>query len=408
MAFFLHHRDMNRCDTRCRHPNWSLGLTAVSLLLNIVLLWFVFTESPNSELETVAVADPLTNGVQADPLARSTPLDELKVIQPESATPFTWAGVESKDYKQYVANLRSIGCPEQLIRDLIHAELAQSYASRAAEIWPQTPSRYWDKLQPAQPDHGQTEQLMAIARERETLFKELFGISASSQEPIDVLLLQVHGTRHEMAFLPASQRQAARDALLAAGIDEASMFLARQGRASEQSQFEKKLSVLATVLSTDELQEYRLRHSPAAGSLRAELRYFDCTAEEFKRFLELRERADGRGTDSLIDRSRAVEQFRTEFGEDRVEEFARVTDLLYINARRGAEEHGVPVDRVEEAWAVIREGRKRIEAARQSELAAISADTVRQVEQILGPQAARAVVRDIKVIFGSSRQGAPP
>jgi len=37
--------------------------------------------------------------------------------------PFHWGQIESTDYAVYVANLRSIGCPEQTIRDIISADL---------------------------------------------------------------------------------------------------------------------------------------------------------------------------------------------------------------------------------------------------------------------------------------------
>src|SRR6266404_5314233 len=32
---------------------------------------------------------------------------------------FDWLALESADYRQYIANLRAAGCPEQTIRDLI-------------------------------------------------------------------------------------------------------------------------------------------------------------------------------------------------------------------------------------------------------------------------------------------------
>src|SRR5579859_5399631 len=37
--------------------------------------------------------------------------------------PFRWAQLESTDYRQYLANLPRIGCPEQTIRDIITADV---------------------------------------------------------------------------------------------------------------------------------------------------------------------------------------------------------------------------------------------------------------------------------------------
>lgn len=41
---------------------------------------------------------------------------------PLAASGFSWSQVESSDYRQYVANLRAIGCPESEVRDICMAE----------------------------------------------------------------------------------------------------------------------------------------------------------------------------------------------------------------------------------------------------------------------------------------------
>jgi hypothetical protein len=47
---------------------------------------------------------------------------------------FNWESVESTDYKQYIANLRSIGCPEETIRDIIRADVNKLYEGKKKEI----------------------------------------------------------------------------------------------------------------------------------------------------------------------------------------------------------------------------------------------------------------------------------
>jgi len=49
----------------------------------------------------------------------------------EGAEPFDWRRVESDDYKQYVANLRAIGCPEKTLRDIIMADVTDLFRERA-------------------------------------------------------------------------------------------------------------------------------------------------------------------------------------------------------------------------------------------------------------------------------------
>src|SRR5688572_27249118 len=41
---------------------------------------------------------------------------------------FNWAQLESEDYRMYITRLRSIGCPEQTIRDIVIADLEKMMA----------------------------------------------------------------------------------------------------------------------------------------------------------------------------------------------------------------------------------------------------------------------------------------
>lgn len=49
-------------------------------------------------------------------------------------TPFRWSQLESTDYRQYIANLRGIGCPEQTIRDIVTADVASLYERKRNEL----------------------------------------------------------------------------------------------------------------------------------------------------------------------------------------------------------------------------------------------------------------------------------
>src|SRR5688500_4005096 len=45
---------------------------------------------------------------------------------------FHWSEVESADYKEYIAKLRAVQCPEDTIRDIIVADINKLYAPREA------------------------------------------------------------------------------------------------------------------------------------------------------------------------------------------------------------------------------------------------------------------------------------
>ncbi|MGV3661862.1 MAG: hypothetical protein ACO1TE_16870 [Prosthecobacter sp.] len=78
-------------------------------------------------------------------LARSEAIPELPAVPgtekeretealPTSARPaFQWRELEAPDFPTYVSNLRSIGCPELTIRDIVAGELNEIYAQQAAD-----------------------------------------------------------------------------------------------------------------------------------------------------------------------------------------------------------------------------------------------------------------------------------
>jgi hypothetical protein len=52
--------------------------------------------------------------------------------------PFHWRQIDSADFPTFVSNLRSIGCPESIIRDIVQGEVTEIYADkeRAAALAP--------------------------------------------------------------------------------------------------------------------------------------------------------------------------------------------------------------------------------------------------------------------------------
>jgi len=90
--------------------------------------------------------------------------------------PFQWASVESSDYKQYVANLRAIGCPEQTIRDIVLMDLDRTYGQRMARLnsaW----AKYWQAPNPAEATRLGVEQ-RRITEEKYAVIRGLLGIDA--------------------------------------------------------------------------------------------------------------------------------------------------------------------------------------------------------------------------------------
>ncbi len=88
----------------------------LSLALNMVsiggLLW------RNRALETPTVVLPQDASPQ---IVSKT--DVAETVSPPGVPAFHWSQIESTNYFAYVTGLRSIGCPEQTIRDIISADV---------------------------------------------------------------------------------------------------------------------------------------------------------------------------------------------------------------------------------------------------------------------------------------------
>lgn len=396
-------------------PRRSIGmmlLVLASLGLNVFLAKHLLQRRPASSLPPATAMQ----GREQSATAPATSAPAYKALENSAATnpppPFHWSEVESGDYRQYIANLRAVGCPEQIIQDILMADVNQLFAPRVAAIWRLRASEYWQKTANEQPGPDEMKQLMALSKDKTAILHELLGVRVSEQGMLDTLFLQLHGSESQLLFLPPEKRAAALQILADADFATKETELHSRNRytqAEEQKLFDEKLKLLAQLLSPEELLEFRLRHSQLATSLRSELEFFECTPEEFQQLLD--SRGANRNLGNLLDRVAATEEARKLFGEERAQEFERVTDLYYINARRVAEEHGLPLERASQAWEVTRDARAAVaqlskhlgitseERARQTQALSQAAET--RLNELLGEKAAQGVIRDLRVVVNA-------
>jgi len=317
---------------------------------------------------------------------------------------FRWSEVESADYRQYIANLRAIGCPEQTIRDLIVADLNALYASRVQAIWARRPRSYWQKYREERPSPDQLKKLQAIEEEKSQVVKTLLGFRPSAQESVNTMFLQLQGNEQQLLFLPDDRRQAAMDALRESNIDaqEAKLRILNPNNDPERDLFDQKMQVLQKTLTPDELEEFRLRSSPRAQWLRSEVQYFDCTPAEFKALLDLRDQRLGSGYENLApDHAQAIADVQQVLGDERALAFTRLSDQNYTNIRLAAERSGLPAEVADSAGQLSLDSQAaatRIASdsslsidEKQSRLRALRAQTESQLDALLAHQPAPGV-----------------
>lgn len=409
-----------------RQPSAARIGLGVSLALNVGLGAWLLVASHQRPPPGHSAAPPSRSAGLAPSRSFAPREAEPGTVPAPGATvapaPFHWSQIESDDYRQYIANLRAVGCPEATIRDLITTELGALYMPRARALWSPKAHAYWQKPERGGPTPDQARQLTALAKEEAAVSHELLGVWISPQDRIDALFLQLHGSERQLLFLPEATREAALSALREAGVDQREEeFRSRRhyGDGSERELFDEKLKHLAQVLSPEEVEEFRLRHSPGALQLRSELEYFPCTPEEFGRLLDAREAGGGKAPENdRLNRAAATGQIRTLFGEARAAEFERLTDLHYQQARRAVDELGLPAELADQAWQISRDARRTADQLaanttlpadqRVAGVRALQATADRQLKEVLGEKASRAVRRDLKVVLGGAEARIKP
>jgi hypothetical protein len=221
---------------------------------------------------------PVAAGDLPDRLEPSTsvkPRTPPRASAPRATVPptaFRWASLESTNYFEYVANLRSIGCPEDTIRDIIVADINKFYAPREAPfkadplaLGPADGLNAAARRANRLADFERRRQLRGIQKEKNALLKQLLNIQLPL-EPVGSISARDY-ERFESAFsaLPPEKRDTVREIqeeywLSLDALRERS--LARRGpeylEALKQVSAQRKAQ-LAKVLTPGELEEFEMR-----------------------------------------------------------------------------------------------------------------------------------------------------
>jgi len=276
-------------------------LLGLSLIANLVLFaaWVFSTRNATSQLNRATVLPGVTNA----------PVVKTAVVVRRQF--FSWQEVESDDYPTYIKNLRDIACPEQTIRDLIIADVNALYARRRA-LEVVTPDQQWWRAEPDTNILGVANaQIRELEQERRQLLTTLLGANWEGGDLVSLprpsrAAIPLDGP--VLGALPNETKQAV-EQISMRGADRVEEYLAAQRRAgkspdpAELARLRKQTRLeLAGVLSSSQLEEYLLRYSDTARSLRtdlAQLKLFNPTPDEF--------RAMFRAMDSINDQLAVVD-----------------------------------------------------------------------------------------------------
>ncbi len=200
---------------------------------------------------------------------------------------FDWSVVETTDYKQYVANLRSLGFPEELVQAIVIADLNKLYEPREAPLRPKVVpfdapvSQRQSKV--TQEDLDRMTQLRDVQMEKQAVIKEILGIYVPREIIKTPTAMNYDAYEHALSSLPPEKRDAAQIALenewfadsVNKHLDRASYVeVYRQTRAERNA-------ALAAILTPEEFQRFEMNSTPAGTELARRTIGMEPTEDEF-------------------------------------------------------------------------------------------------------------------------------
>ena len=258
----------------------------ISILLNLALLGWVISLLIIYHRKTRGSAAGNSTFTTSVSVAHLKPAEHpaSQRLPPPRAERFDWRQVESEDYKEYIANLRAIGCPEKTIKDIITADVNDLFSSRRSAITQSKHYEYW-RANPLNLSEDEQKQLRELNRQKYEVLKAL-GIESSDSTDLmrDYLRTRFEAEELKLEFLSEPKRQSLKEILfrlsqerLAAGDDRRKM-----------DEFENQTqSEIRSLLTPDEFHDYELRTSMTGVQLRFALKEMEPTEQEFRTIFEI-------------------------------------------------------------------------------------------------------------------------
>lgn len=384
----------------------------ISLIINVALAAVLLKPQPPAAPASAPAQprQPAPQPAVAAPVAK--PRTVTQIVTNTVAQKFDWNAVESDDYKKYIANLRSIGCPEETIKDIIKADVNKLYdAKRKALAGPKKKFEFWKPgaIMGATIDPERTEKERALNKEKRVLLTELLG-SAPEETP-DLLAGAATQMEAMFDFLPAEKRSKVFETLQDM---QTKMQKAMKGGAPDPEDIRKVMkeseTALAGILAPDELLDYNLRFSMTANMMRMQLTGFEPTEQEFLDLFKKRKAYDdefGMGglfgglnlkgeekTKQEAAKQALDDNIKAQLGDTRYAEFKRGEDYSFQAMYRAADREGLGKETAVKAYDMkkaaedqakkIRDDKNLTADQRTAALRGIRDETERSVKAVYG------------------------
>ncbi len=277
--------------------------------------------------------------------------------------PFHWSQLESGDYRQYVANLQAIGCPQETVEDILRADVSALSTRQRAKDLEGINQRLWEMI--AAPHREGTDkiddQLSAPRRERDRVLAQLLGPNKDEMVRLDECELRYEV--QEYTFLPEAKRAHLKkletDRMQSIRtVGEKIKDPLERRNAVQRLQDEEKLAIAQT-LDSREMRLFELYTSGVAQELWNRLGTFEPAEEEFLNLFAVQRALEAEKQGVNVSKEvrermnqRMEERYRTTLGETRYQELLMNRNQHYQQALKVTERLGIPPQRATEVMGV--------------------------------------------------------
>lgn len=382
-------------------------LLILSLAANLVLVALLLRPTQVNPPTTAPELNLASTPATPEPPTTESP---HQVVTNTLVRKITWEQVESPDYRQYIQNLRSIGCPDETIRDIILADVNKLYDSKRKQV--RGASRkfeYWKAGNPLTAMLGDSDSLKQRRLLEEEKLKVLNDLGIQP-DAMNQLMAAAGGNAMDAMFdfLPESKRievtkvmteqQTKMAENMKDGAPDPEAFMTMQKETED---------ALRATLTPEEFQDYQLRFSMTANMLRQQITGFDPSEEEFLKVFKIKEEFDrtyspfGSSNETEAEQRKRSEaqtqlnnQIRESLGPERYADYERAQDYSYQQLYQIAKKAELPPTVANEVYGMkraaenqanqIRSDVSLTQAQRSAALAAIRTETERSMQQTLG------------------------
>lgn len=324
------------------------------------------------------LAEPAPAGLEAAaPTTGPTEIEPAKVVTVTNE--FRWRQLESEDYRTYIERLRSIGCPEQTIRDIVISDLDKLMAPRLQAIngrrgdlqfWHSEEEELMNDRDPRAVRQAQRE----VDREKRAVIEELLGVDLVRER------MRLKGEQdyyeRRLGFLAEDRRTELRKVLerydeLEQGIREKEWDegqpLGPQDRAQLRKLRQAKQAELDAFLNPSEREQYGLWMSESANAVRSATYGMDITKEEFLVIYEAQKAFDEQWANSDFEvmdetgrqrwqtaREQMEADLQRQLGPERFAEYKRGQDPDFHQLSATATRFKLPKETAKRAYDVKR------------------------------------------------------